>query len=122
MESESVPKKWTDHVFVEPKKLIVSVEDVEVFKKTKIFHNFMTYIQELQKSVESKPISATPENPKFATLVIFLETLEKLIIEIPPLQQKMRYGNKAFRTWHERIQPVYFIFFIFCEKEKNFNF
>lgn len=112
MESESVPKKWADHVFVEPKKLIVSVEDVEVFKKTKIFHNFMTYIQELQKSVESKPISATPENPKFAPLVTFLETLENLIIEIPPLQQKMRFGNKAFRTWHERIQPVFFFYYL----------
>jgi hypothetical protein len=122
MEPQNNTNKWSNHQFVEPKKRIISVEDVEIFKKTKTFHNFMTFLQDLQKSVESKPISATPANPKFATLVKFLEILENLIIEIPPLQQKMRYGNKAFRTWHERVQPVPKIikmcFFYFFLKKK----
>lgn len=106
MEATKIEKNWIEHKFLEPKKRIISVEDVETFKKTKIFFQFMTFIQELQKSVESKPISTTPINPKFKDIIACLENLENLISEIPPLQQQMRYGNKAFRTWHERVQPV----------------
>ncbi len=33
----------------------------------------------------------------------YLETLDKWIDEVPPVQQPMRFGNKAFRTWLERV-------------------
>ena len=106
METEKIGRNWLDHKFVVPRKCIISVEDVEIFKKTKTFHNFMTFIQDLQKSVESKGISSTSLNIKFDGIIKFLDILENLINEIPPLQQKMRYGNKAFRIWHERVQSV----------------
>jgi serine/threonine-protein phosphatase 2A activator len=32
-----------------------------------------------------------------------LETLAGWVDDIPPLQQAMRYGNQAFRTWHSRL-------------------
>lgn len=32
--------------------------------------------------------------------------LFNLIDEYPPIQQPMRFGNKAFRSWHERLQAV----------------
>lgn len=35
-----------------------------------------------------------------------LKTLDKWIDEIPPIQQPMRYGNKAFRTWHKKVKEV----------------
>lgn len=108
MEPKISTKNWSTHTFSEPKKCIISVEDVEKFKKMRTFVNFMTFIQELQKSVESKPASITPQSPKFKELAACLDKLEKLIDEVPPLQQKMRYGNKAFRTWHEKVQPVSF--------------
>lgn len=114
METKIPTKNWSEHQFQEPKKCIISVEDVEKFKKMRTFVNFMTFIQELQKSVESKPVSLTAQSPKFKDLAGCLEKLEKMIDEVPPLQQKMRYGNKAFRTWHEKVQPV--SFFISCRK------
>ena len=106
MENSTHAKDWSQHKFILPTKQIITPEDVERFKKTKIFAQFMTFIQELQKSVESKSKSSTSPNPKFSSLVLFLETIDLLINEIPPLQQQMRYGNKAFRTWHERVQLV----------------
>jgi hypothetical protein len=35
-----------------------------------------------------------------------LDTLGRWIDEIPPIQQPMRYGNKAFRTWHKKVKDV----------------
>lgn len=110
MEIKPVSKNWSEHKFVLPKKAIITPEDIEIFKKTKTFHNFMTFIQELQKSVESKSYSETGLSPKFQDLINLLETLELLIEEVPPLQQKMRFGNLAFRTWHERVQTVIILF------------
>ncbi len=98
--------KFSSHIFRQPKKEIITPEDVEKFKSTKTFKVLVGFIGELQKSVESKNISSTSEDPKFDKIVKFLEKIEKLIEEVPPLQQKMRFGNKAFKTWHERMGQV----------------
>ena len=98
--------KFSSHIFRQPKKEIISQEDVEKFKSTQTFKVLVGFITELQKSVESKNISSTQENPKFNKIITFLEKIENLIGEVPPLQQKMRFGNKAFKTWHEKMALV----------------
>jgi hypothetical protein len=35
-----------------------------------------------------------------------VDELDKWIDEYPPVQQPMRFGNKAFRTWHERLSKA----------------
>ena len=35
-----------------------------------------------------------------------LETLDKWIDEIPPIVQPMRFGNKAFRSWLDKVSAV----------------
>lgn len=37
-----------------------------------------------------------------------LETMDGWIKDIPPIQQPMRYGNKAYRIWNDRLVNVYF--------------
>jgi len=57
--------------------------------------------------VKSKPILATKGiNPKFATIIKYIERLELLLKEIPPFEQKQRFGNKAFKVWHEKCADV----------------
>ena len=34
----------------------------------------------------------------------FLEKADKWIDEIPPIEQPMRFGNKSFRTWYEKVK------------------
>ncbi|CAK9251378.1 unnamed protein product [Sphagnum jensenii] len=34
----------------------------------------------------------------------FMGKLKNIVNDIPPLQQPMRYGNKAFRDWHARLE------------------
>ena len=42
-----------------------------------------------------------------------LEILDSWIDEIPLAEQQQRFGNKAFRDWHLRLEQVIIIFFEF---------
>jgi hypothetical protein len=44
-----------------------------------------------------------------------------LLKEIPPIQQPMRYGNRAFKIWHEKacLETNTFIASILPDKIKN---
>lgn len=35
-----------------------------------------------------------------------IATLEQWVDEIPPVQQPMRFGNKAFRSWLDKVHQV----------------
>jgi len=39
-------------------------------------------------------------------LLSLLDTMRKWISEIPPIAQPQRFGNKAYRTWFQRVQDV----------------
>ena len=64
----------------------------------------MAFILQLQTSVKGIPISfaKTPESLK--PLEEFLDKALVWIDEIPPIAQPMRFGNKAFRTWYEKVK------------------
>lgn len=56
------------------------------------------------KSVDSNyPCSPTAEK-----VLKMLDKFDKWIDEIPPTDQPQRFGNKSFRTWHERLHEVRF--------------
>jgi serine/threonine-protein phosphatase 2A activator len=100
-------KDWSDHKFRELKKELAAPEDLEKFKKSQSYTRIMEFISDLQQSVTSKKISDTPKNEKFNNIVKMLDDLDQWIDEIPPIQQPMRFGNKAYRTWHERLLNVH---------------
>jgi serine/threonine-protein phosphatase 2A activator len=110
---KSDQKDWSQHKFVTPKKDLSVIEQMETFKKGKSYVNYMQFVADLQQSVTSKKISETPADPKFENIVKMLEDLERWVAEIPPIQQPMRFGNKSFKTWHDRLKEVK----IFLEKE-----
>jgi len=39
-------------------------------------------------------------------LLNLLDTMKKWISEIPPISQPQRFGNKAYRTWFQRVHEV----------------
>ena len=47
-----------------------------------------------------------------------LEILDSWIDEIPLAEQQQRFGNKAFRDWHLRLEQV---IIIFLEFGRNFD-
>lgn len=93
---------WSKHTWVTPAKLIKEVPDLEKFKGSTSYSNYVNFVIRLQQSVESKAISATPANPKFKPFIELLDRLILLVDEVPPIQQKMRFGNTAFKDWHSK--------------------
>jgi len=39
-------------------------------------------------------------------LLNLLDIMKKWISEIPPVSQPQRFGNKAYRTWFQRVHEV----------------
>lgn len=97
---------WSKHTWESPSKLIKDVPDLEKFKSSASYSNYVNFIIRLQQSVESKAISATPQNPKFTTFLELLDRLILLVDEVPPIQQKMRFGNTAFKDWHKKAMVI----------------
>eukprot|EP00927_Polykrikos_kofoidii_P066284 TRINITY_DN61911_c0_g1_i1.p1 TRINITY_DN61911_c0_g1~~TRINITY_DN61911_c0_g1_i1.p1 ORF type:complete len:394 (+),score=61.98 TRINITY_DN61911_c0_g1_i1:64-1182(+) len=94
-----------DHVEL-PRKRIHFQEDLQLFIKSRLFQQLMSFIGELSDAVRGKPLA--PErldsaSPLVRALVEMLGEVNKWIDDIPPLQQPMRFGNKAFRQWHSRL-------------------
>ena len=95
------------HKFTIPTKTLVSMEDLAKFKTSKTFKQIITFIAELQKSVEGKANHDIKSSEISAPLEEMLETLSKYIDEIPPIHQPMRFGNKAFRLFIDKIKENY---------------
>jgi hypothetical protein len=99
--------------FVEPSRKIFSPADVESFKDSGVYGEIFEFVRACGESIvglsrlDASPIpdddmpSPIPES--ILKLVAFLNSLHDLIDEIPPIQQPMRFGNKAFRDWHARL-------------------
>ena len=52
--------------------------------------------------MQCKPISATEKIDKFMVFEPYFAKLNQLLKETPPIQQPMRFGNKAFKDWHDK--------------------
>ena len=58
------------------------------------------------KKIRDIKISEIPEESVIKGLLRVLEILDSWINEIPPAEQQQRFGNKAFRDWHLRLEQV----------------
>lgn len=67
--------------------------------------DLLGFIAALNAAVANKPVSAVLAcaNPAIDRLVSVLHDLEKIVESTPPIAQPMRYGNKAFRKWHDSV-------------------
>ncbi len=88
-----------------PKKCIFSAKDLTEFKKSKAFQEIQIFIQQCAEAVHGCMISdvlPSDISPAVEKIEAYMIRLNKLIDEIPPLSQPMRYGNKAFKQWYSR--------------------
>ncbi len=95
------------HPFTVPKKTLVTLEDLEKFKTSSAFKEIITFIIDLQKSVERKSNIDVKPVEILKPIEAVLDELSKYIDEIPPLPHPMRFGNKAFRTFLNRVKTNY---------------
>ncbi len=67
---------------------------------------YLGFLQAVGEAVKGKKIRDATSSPRTQRVLDLLQTLGAWIEEIPPLKQEQRFGNKAFRTWHARLEEV----------------
>jgi hypothetical protein len=116
------------HVFQQPAKCIHDNHDFEAFVRSSAYHEILGFVKACAEAVVDKPNSydapevSAEDNADTASntasnkfrrhhhakriiqrFVDFMNELYEQVNEIPPLQQPMRFGNKAFRLWHTKL-------------------
>ena len=69
---------------------------------------FIFAIGDAIKGITIRDIKVEDLDPKDVAvgLVNLIETLSNWVDEIPPAEQQQRFGNKAFKDWHSRLEQV----------------
>lgn len=87
-----------------PIRAIYTGPDLDEFKKSQSYKDLVQFVRVCGDCVEGKKNSdAADPSPVIQLINNFLEGLKLWIDEIPPIQQPMRFGNKAFRDFHSRL-------------------
>ena len=86
------------------RKEIQSQARLKEFKTTPAYTHLIEFIQGLAEAVAGKSLTdEVAVSPPVQCLLDDLEQMTIWVAELPPLQQAMRYGNKAFIAWHRRL-------------------
>ncbi|KAG6901966.1 hypothetical protein C0995_006195 [Termitomyces sp. Mi166 len=82
-------------------------DDVLAWKTKHSYQDYVVFLRRLNDSVVGQflPWTSSPSQAVTRTLEL-LNTLDRWIDEIPPLQSPQRFGNLAFRTWGTRLEEV----------------
>ena len=90
--------------FCAPRKCIADVGSLARFKRSSAYRTILTFITDLSDTVVGQKLRAPRDASAPAqALLRGLDEMGGWVDEIPPIQQAMRYGNAAFKTWHARL-------------------
>ncbi|KAF9554569.1 Phosphotyrosyl phosphatase activator [Agrocybe pediades] len=81
-------------------------DDVEYWKTTQSYLDYMIFLRRLNESVVgyTLPWRSERSSKSVERMTSLLDILFQWIEEIPPLKTPQRFGNLAFRTWGQRLQ------------------
>ena len=67
----------------------------------------MGFVQTIGDAIAGKKISdvASVSDP-ISKMRDVLDTLSQWADQVEPVEQEQRFGNKAYRTWHEKLTQV----------------
>jgi serine/threonine-protein phosphatase 2A activator len=90
-----------------PRKCIVSQADVQRFLGSQAYRSLQAWLRALNQAVLGRPNSTPiPLCPAVEGCLALLERLDRMVDDTPPEQGQMRFGNKAFRTWHAKLSAA----------------
>uniref|UniRef100_A0A0N5BHD9 Serine/threonine-protein phosphatase 2A activator n=1 Tax=Strongyloides papillosus TaxID=174720 RepID=A0A0N5BHD9_STREA len=95
------------NTFFEPKREITKVFDIGKWHHSKAYKDFMDQLKRLNNSVKRVPTDDenVTTSPNIQNALDILYKLEDWINEFPPEDMELqRFGNKAFRRWHEKLE------------------
>ena len=61
------------------------------------------FLVETQAKVKTTKMTETELPDRIKPFYDFIEKIHNLLEEVPPIEQPMRFGNKAFKTWIDKI-------------------
>eukprot|EP00029_Vermamoeba_vermiformis_P005788 TRINITY_DN2105_c0_g1_i1.p1 TRINITY_DN2105_c0_g1~~TRINITY_DN2105_c0_g1_i1.p1 ORF type:complete len:339 (-),score=36.34 TRINITY_DN2105_c0_g1_i1:87-1103(-) len=89
--------------YQKPTKRIHNQTDLKIFLNSPTCHLLRAYLGSLNDCVKGKSNSTECHvSPAVERVCSVLNTLAQWVDDIPPIQQPMRYGNKAYRDWFEK--------------------
>lgn len=81
-------------------KAICDADDLKAFLTSQTARDFVGFILTLNSAVGGTKLSQSFSlSPVLSSLKASLDSLYSLVDATPPVQQSLRYGNPAFRTW-----------------------
>ena len=93
-----------EHKYEPPTKKILDMNHLAKWQSSATAMDLTMFIIDCQNAVKTTKMSETPITPKIKPMIDWLDKLEKWLDEVPPVDQPMRFGNKAFRTWMDKIK------------------
>ncbi|KJE90128.1 phosphotyrosyl phosphate activator, variant [Capsaspora owczarzaki ATCC 30864] len=95
--------------FAVPTTRLTSQEHIAVWRESEAYAKMFGFVNHVNEAVVGVAVSEVQVEHEAASsavakLLALLEKLNTWIDEIPPIQQPMRFGNKAFRTWMARLE------------------
>lgn len=91
--------------FVLPSRRILAPDDVTKWEASAAYKDLIDFILAMNASVKGKKLTDNLDiSENTEKLLTMLKKASDIVDEILPIDQPQRFGNKAFKTWYERIQ------------------
>ncbi|KAF5364411.1 hypothetical protein D9758_010690 [Tetrapyrgos nigripes] len=89
-----------------PEHVIKTDQDVEFWRSARSYKDYSIFLHRLTESVVGVflPWNSESDSDAISSIISMLETLDRWIDEIPPLDSPQRFGNLSFRTWGKRLE------------------
>lgn len=89
-------------------KLVRSPANMRDWERSLAYQEILGFIAAVGSSVRGKPLEPGPDSyavsERCGRLNSLLAKLDGWIDEIPPVEQPARFGNRAFKTWFQRLE------------------
>jgi hypothetical protein len=84
---------------------IKSMDQLKTFLESELCRKYLQFLEDLNESVCGKERDIEVHvSPIIEKILEYLAKCSQWLDEIPPILQPMRFGNKAFRSWLEKIE------------------
>lgn len=100
-----IEQYFANHEFVVPTTKVKVPTDMEQWLKSSAHNDYLGFILTINEAVKGKKLSDECKVSDFTTSVMnLLDVISAWIDNIKPIEQPQRFGNKAFRTWHQKLK------------------
>ncbi|KAL2312761.1 Serine/threonine-protein phosphatase 2A activator [Schizosaccharomyces pombe] len=90
--------------FKTPEKLIVEASDMTAFRQSKAYYRIFDFLQRLNIASVGVNDYHVEYSTRVEKLVRILCRVKEITKTVPPASGRHRFGNPAFRIWHEKLR------------------